>query len=106
MSRIRITVVKCLEVPDLAEKFASSGHWGKCWLKEGQVFEVEGGSDYPTPDGFCSWAWADIQRDEAWVSLSGIQSQHKVPGTAIACCTDGLNTVFFRFEPLGKLADG
>jgi len=108
MSRIRITVLRCLEVPDLAADYAPSGRWGTCWMREGDVFEVDGGSDYPTPlcpdaaghAGFCSWAWADIQRDVAWVALGGVQPNHKLPGTAISCCTDGLNPVFFRLEPV------
>jgi uncharacterized repeat protein (TIGR04076 family) len=98
MSRIRITVLKCLEVPDLAADYAPSGSWDACWMREGDVFEVDGGSDYPTPEGFCSWAWADIQRDVTMLRYGADPPWIRIPGTAIASCTDGRKPVVFKIE--------
>ncbi len=106
MSKLRITVLKCLEVPDLAERFASGGSWGTCWLKEGQVFEVEGGSDYPTPDGFCSWAWADMQRDVTMLRYGANPPWIRVPNTMITSCTDGRKPVVFKIERIEEHPQG
>ncbi len=98
MSRIRITVLKCLEVPDLAADYAPSGRWSTCWMHEGDVFEVGGGSDYPVPEGFCSWAWADIQRDVTMLRYGADPPWIRIAGTAIASCTDGRKPVVFKIE--------
>jgi len=98
METIRITVLKCLEVPDLADAYAADGGWGKCWLEEGQVFEVDGGSDYPTPEGFCSWAWADMQRDVTLLRYGATLPWIRKPNTAIVSCTDGRKPVVFKIE--------
>jgi uncharacterized repeat protein (TIGR04076 family) len=106
MPRIRITVLKQLEVPDLAAEYAPAGSWGKCWMEEGRVFEVEGGSDYPTPScpdsaghaGFCSWAWADIHRDVTMLRYGADPHWIRVPGTMISSCTDGRKPVVFKIE--------
>lgn len=102
MSTIRITVLKCLEVPDLAAEYAPSGKWGSCWMNEGDVFEVEGGSDYPAPDGFCSWAWADIQRDVTMLRYGADPHWIRVPATMISSCTDGRKPVVFKIERIDE----
>ena len=103
MRDVRITVVKRWVNEELIREYATDGNKesriAPCSLfSDDQVFVSTGLSK---PDGFCSWAWADIQRDVVWVSLGGVQQNHTVPGTALSCCTDGLNPVFFRLEPLG-----
>jgi len=102
MAGIRITVLKRLEVPDVAAKYAADGHWEKCWLKEGQVFEIEGGSDFPKPDGFCSWAWRDIQRDVTLLRYGGDAPWMRHRGTMISSCTDGRKPVVFKIERIGE----
>jgi len=102
MNDVRITVVKRMVNEDLIRAYATNGESSErlapcSAFADGQSFLAEG---LAQPDGFCSWAWADIQRDVAWVALGGVQPNHKVPGTAISCCTDGLNPVFFRLEPV------
>jgi len=102
MKSVRITVVKRMVNEDLIQEYAANGQSVErirpcCALADGQVFLSTG---LAQPEGFCSWAWADIQRDVAWVALGGVQQKHRVPGTAIVCCTDGLKPVFFRLEPL------
>ena len=110
MAGIRITVLKRLEVPDVAAQYAENGHWEKCWLKEGQVFEVDGGSDFPKPScsedsehaGFCSWAWRDIQRDVTLLRYGGDAPWMRRKGTMISSCTDGRKPVIFLIERIGE----
>ncbi len=102
MSGIRITVLKRLEVPDVAATYAADGHWETCWLQEGQTFEIEGGSDFPKPDGFCSWAWRDIQRDVTLLRYGGDAPWMRRRGTMISSCTDGRKPVVFLIERIGE----
>jgi uncharacterized repeat protein (TIGR04076 family) len=102
MNDVRITVVKRMVNADLIREYATDGdkegRLAPCSVfADGQAFVSHG---LTQPNGFCSWAWADIQRDVAWVALGGVQPNHKEPGTAISCCSDGLNPVFFRIEPI------
>ena len=50
------------------------------------------------PTGFCSWAWADIQRDVAHLAMGGDFPWMREKGMMISCCTDGLRPVIFRLE--------
>jgi uncharacterized repeat protein (TIGR04076 family) len=63
-------------------------------FKDGQEFIM--GLSWP-PD-FCSWAYADIQRDIVHILLGGDYPFIQEKGTAIACCTDGLRPVVFKIE--------
>jgi len=98
--RLKITVVKRAVCPDLIRQYSPMGederyHVPCSKFSDGQTFVVE---PCEKPDGFCSWAWADIQKQAIWVALRGIQPGYRQPGMAIACCTDGLNPVFFKLE--------
>jgi len=102
MQDVRITVVKRMVLRDLIREHATDGgaedRPSPCSLfADGQEFVSR---RLNQPDGFCSWAWADIQRDITWVGLGGVQPNHKQPGTALACCTNGLRPVFFRLEAI------
>ena len=102
MNDVRITVVRRMVNEDLIRAYATDGgneeRLSPCSLfADGQTFVAR---ELGKPEGFCSWAWADIQRDVAWVAFGGAQPNHKVPGTALSCCTDGLNPVFFHLEPV------
>jgi uncharacterized repeat protein (TIGR04076 family) len=68
-------------------------------LQIGKEFLVKG---INMPEEFCSWAWADIQRDVAHIALGGDFPWIGKPGTMISCCTDGLRPVIFKLERLGK----
>lgn len=98
LSKLRITVLKKMHFPDLQAGYAKDGTFGVCSaFEEGQVFETAEGK----PNAFCSWAWADIQRD---VTL--VQSGAKLPwigkkNTMISCCTDGFRPVVFRIDRVG-----
>lgn len=100
MNDVRITVIKRFVNQDLIRLYATDGETTErqqpcSMFEDGQTFVVRNGHH---PEGFCSWAWADIQREVAWVSLGGVQPNYRHPGTAITCCTDGLNPVVFRVE--------
>lgn len=50
------------------------------------------------PEGFCSWAWADIQRDVLVVMSGGSISWFNRKNMSIVCCTDALRPVVFKIE--------
>jgi len=59
-ANVEITVLKRLFHQDLVDRYTKPTDWSPCErLKEGQEF-VSRGVNMPT--GFCSWAWADIQK--------------------------------------------
>jgi uncharacterized repeat protein (TIGR04076 family) len=64
-------------------------------FKEGDTYVSEKGS---CPQGFCSWAFADIQRDIAHLRFGGSYPWMQEQGVAYSCCTDGLRPVIFRLE--------
>jgi uncharacterized repeat protein (TIGR04076 family) len=85
-----------VETGDLFDEHASVGTTPTCpRVKLGQVFVARG---MHMPEGFCSWAWADIQRDVVHLALDGDFPWMKQPGTTLACCTDGLRPVIFKLE--------
>ncbi|MFC2079539.1 hypothetical protein ACFLSZ_06135 [Candidatus Bipolaricaulota bacterium] len=68
MAKLRITVAKRELYPDLVEAYGSPSMkergLPRCQtFEDGQVFEIEG--SLVIPDGFCSWAWADLLCDDA-----------------------------------------
>ena len=66
-------------------------------FSEGQSFLVDA---FPPekPEGFCDWAWVDIQRNVAMALLGS----ELTPGCAFTCCSDGLRPVTFRIERLAE----
>lgn len=59
------------------------------------------------PEGFCSWAWADIQRDVLVVMSGGSISWFNRKNMSIVCCTDALRPVVFKIERnLGEISLG
>lgn len=101
MSLVKITVLKkivvdeymdeyCLPMPEGADRSCPA-------LEPGQTFYFREGEYEPVRQGFCSWAWADIQRDVQVVKTGGKQPWNKTEAT-VACCTDGARPVFFRIE--------
>jgi len=103
MSAVRITVLRrtvncdiCDEYGDVAWKLR--GGCQPCGrLEDGQQFVSRLGEQ---PDGFCSWAWADIQRDVTMMRLGGARDWLKRPGTWLSSCTDGMKPVIFLLERL------
>ncbi len=101
MAAVQITVLKrtvncdvCEEYGDVAWKL--QGGCQPCsTFEEGQQFVSEHGEK---PDGFCSWAWADIQRDVTNVRFGGARDWLKHRGTWLSSCTEGLKPVIFLLE--------
>jgi len=94
-AEVRITVVKRLFHQDLVAKCCTS-EWESCQrFQEGQSFVV--GKDVAMPEGFCSWAWADIQK-YVMVLCRDANFEGVKPGTFVTCCTDGFRPVVFKLE--------
>lgn len=95
----KITVLDTLYHEDLVKEYLLPEQWenyGVCYRHHvGQEFIVD---SFNKPEGFCSWAWADIQRDIIAVMFNADFPTYKKPGTIIASCTDGLRPVIFRVE--------
>ncbi len=92
---VRITVLKRLSNPDLIDRYGVNVVAQCGVMKDGQQFISEG---LKIPDGFCAWAWADIQRDATVLALGGNFPWINEEGVTIACCTDGLRPVVFKLE--------
>lgn len=96
MPKCRITVLKRTAADQdlideyLDDSFKEKG-FGVCTaFEDGQEFVT----DSPRmPEGFCNWAWVDIQRDVVAVLFGGDYPWVKQPGTAITCCTVGFRPV-------------
>ena len=101
MADVKITVVKKVHNRDM---FGDSPPVGFTAVPEcdkvemGQEFISEEGK---CPPGFCSWAFADIQRDIAHLRFGGNFPWIKEPGKMLACCTDGVRPVVFKLERIG-----
>lgn len=95
--RVLITVLRRTFNERLAEEYTEGDAWQPCQLfKEGQTFVTEGWM----PEGFCSWAWADILKYVVVLARGG-NMDGVVRGTFVTCCTDGFRPVFFKLESLG-----
>jgi uncharacterized repeat protein (TIGR04076 family) len=100
MARAKITVVKKAFHQDLLDEYlhpdSKARGFGICTaFEEGQEFQLKGGN---CPEGFCSWAWADIQRDVMAVLMGNGFPWVGPENTAITCCTDGFRPVTFKVE--------
>ena len=95
MPTIRITVAKKMSNPELYAKYGKTMTPVCDLLEEGAVFLSR---DYYMPEGFCPWAWADIHREIITLAMGGEYPWSSQPGTAVACCSDGLRPVVFVLE--------
>ena len=103
MAKGRITVVKKVVNQDLTNEYATDGFKamsveGCDKFRVGQSFDVEWDE---IPQGFCTWAWADIQRNVASMLMGADAHWVKPDNTIITCCTDGFRPVIFKVERLG-----
>lgn len=100
MPKVKVTVVKKLNMKEmygkkLPAKINEAMLTPQCdQFKEGQEFIM----DLGCPPNFCSWAYADIQRDIMHILMGGSYPWIAEEGVAIACCTDGMRPVIFRIE--------
>ena len=84
-----ITVLKRTLNQDLIEAYLQnpSEHPGMCEaFQEGQVFNVD--QIWQAPEGFCSWAWADIRQYVYVACLGGEFPGANPSDTFVTCCTD------------------
>ena len=95
MAKVKSTVVKRMSNPDLITQYGQGVAEVCDRFQDGQEFVLD---RLNMPPGFCSWAWADIQRDAAIVFNGGNLSWVRQPGVAISCCTDGFRPVVFKVE--------
>ena len=96
MNKCRITVLKRTIEPELAKEYSSDPQLGACDIYvDGQEFILE---KPDMPEGFCSWAWADIQRDVISIMTGGNMDWVNRDGVQAVCCTDGFRPVVFKVE--------
>ena len=101
MGAVKITVIDKVARQDLQRQYGvddfKDGEDTTCEVfKVGDTFTSSPGD--PVPAGFCSWAWADIQRDVEALKFGGNFPWIKPKGTTIVCCTDALRPVIFKIE--------
>jgi len=101
--KTRITVLKCMDNRRIQEEERLGGYCGPCDAFEvGQSFDA----GWDIPEGFCSFAWADIHDDVKMIQCGGnpdhIQQEH----TMISCCKDALCPVVFKIERLDESMRG
>ena len=92
--RVKITVIRKLLHEDLVKEYTDSGDWPPCQHFEiGQEYAVSAEAPWQMPDGFCGWAWADMQKIVWGMARGG-------PNVYITCCTDGYRPVLFLLEKI------
>ena len=83
----QVTVLRRMANHDLIARYEHETTAPCDLFEDRQVFAVE---DWSTcPEGFCEWAWADIQTKIALAERLGV---------VVACCTDGFKPVVFEIE--------
>ncbi len=96
---VKITVIRKLFHKDLVEKYTDKGNWTQCSHFEiGQEFRASEAKPWGMPDGFCGWAWADIQKIVWGMARGG-------PNVFVTCCTDGYRPVVFLLEKAAEEGD-
>ena len=100
MFGVKITVVKTEYYPDLVKDVdtTAEGTFGPCpFFTVNQVFIVD--NIDKIPEGFCSWAWADIERDVAMILFGATpQPVLKNRHSMYSSCDEGLRPVVFKIE--------
>ena len=91
--RIRITVQKRLFHQDMVDNYATKPEsWAPCrHFREGDVYVTDRDEPWRMPQGFCSWAWADMQKLVYGMARGGQEM-------FVTCCTDGYRPVVFSLE--------
>ncbi len=101
LSKCRVTVLRRSLDQELVSEFLDPKYsdMKPCeQFAEGQEFIVE--QPFDVPDGFCSWAWADIRHSIMRVACGGEMPFLREPGVEIAGCTDWFRPVLFKVERL------
>ena len=102
MYKCKITVLKRMANQDLIDEYMGderkTNDVAPCpYCDDGQEYMVE--NPGVLPEGFCAWAWADINKEVLAITSGGnIAPWIRYPGIAITCCTDGFRPVVFKVE--------
>ena len=90
---VKITVMKKTYNPEMVERYAANPDgWAPCSHFEiGDEFVTDPVRPWDMPEGFCGWAWADIQRMVYGMARGGQKC-------FVTCCTDGYRPVIFKLE--------
>ncbi|MCL1854226.1 MAG: TIGR04076 family protein [Clostridia bacterium] len=93
--RVQITVLKkCFHAEFLERYAADPDSWRECdHFNVGDQFVADPERPWDMPEGFCSWAWADIQKLVYGMARGG-------QDCFLTCCTDGYRPVLFALEKL------
>ena len=98
--RLKITVLKRELYKNFVDEYAADKNLTPCArYEDGQEFILD---TKDMPAGFCSWAWADIQRDVVALFHGASFPWMQRKGAIISCCTDGLRPVVFKLERIGE----
>ena len=98
--KTKITVLDKLVLEHLVNEYVADERkekgFGVCSaFEKGQEFILENPG---MPEGFCSWAWADIHREVIAVMTGADFPWVKQEGLAVVCCTDAFRPVVFKIE--------
>jgi uncharacterized repeat protein (TIGR04076 family) len=100
MPGCKITVLKRTFHQDLVDAYKTeeaAQQMGLCPLfHEGQEFLAD--QPWSSPEGFCTWAWADMRQYVLAACSGGEFPGAKPSNTFITCCTDGFRPVIFKVE--------
>ncbi len=96
--KCKITILKRMLNQDLVQAYLETqGNFGACeQFSDGQEFVVE--EPFGIPEGFCSWAWADIRSDIMTIMAGGDLPWIKQHGVTITGCSDWFRPVIFKVE--------
>ena len=91
---VKITVLRRTLTEGLVGPYTEAP-WAPCErLTDGQQFISKGAN---MPEGFCSWAWSDIQKYVLTLARGGNLLGPR-RGRFVTCCTDGFRPVIFGLE--------
>ncbi len=93
--RIRINVLRKYFHKDfIADYAADPEHWTECTKFEvGEEFVTSLDAPWDMPEGFCGWAWADMQKLVYGMARGG-------QDVFVTSCTDGYRPVIFKLEKI------
>ena len=97
MNRIRITVIRKSDYPDLQAQYENP-LTNACDMEEGMIFYTDG---FSKPEGLCDSAWITIQPFAMALAHGAQDFYHgwmKDPHSAMLSCNDGFRPVSFLVE--------
>lgn len=101
MKKVRITVMRKTEYPDLMKKYENPIEHA-CDIKVGQVFIANG---WQKPEGLCQSAWESMSQFVLTLSHGGgnfYDGWMKNERSAMISCNDGFRPVSFYLEALDE----